>query len=253
MTMLPLTDSDKRARCLCGMPLQLKEILIYPIKVKQVVEIGEQQYMYYLSLITNFKKLFETIVDEKDNKDKIQELRKAEDFDFLIIILSFNDDFKDLFCEAVSFFLEGRKIEFNKENGEFIIEGYKLVIKEKEYKELINIIKMQNYLLKKPEEEEKPSNKKARELLEKKAKVKAKLEKAKAKSGQMLNFVDYISVVNSKSLNMNIDKCLGMTVYAFFDYLERLALIDSYDTGIKQIMAGAKPNEVQLKHWLSKL
>ena len=253
MIMSLLTDSDKRARCLCGMPLNLKEILIYPIKVRQVVEIGEKQYSYYLSLITNFKKLFETIIDESDDQNKMKELKNAEDFDFLIVVLSFNDDFRELFCKAMSFFLEGREVQFDKTIGEFTIEGYEMTIKEEEYMELMNIIKMQNYLLKKPENEEKPSNKKAKELLEKRAKIKAKLEKAKAKDGQALNFVDYISVVNSKSLNMSIDKCLNMTVYAFFDYLERLALIDSYDTGVKQIMAGAKPNEVQLKHWLSKL
>ncbi len=249
--MFNLTNADKMARSLCGLPLFLNDLEIYPVIVKEIVEIGDSKYNYYLMVTTGIHDIMESTIDDQESIKK--ELLKKSDFEICLVLCIIYPEFEKQLCEAIEFFIK-KNVIFNKELEQFeIYDGDKIlqIINKDNYEQLVQIIKFQNYLNK--HEEPVPANKRARELQEKKKKAQEQINRLKQKDHKPLTIADYISIVNSKNNNIDIKKCLNMTIYCLYDYLERLALIDNYNVGIKQLLAGAKPNQVNLKHWLSQL
>ncbi len=249
--MFNLTNTDKAARSLCGLPLFLGELEIYPIKIKEIIEIGDIKYNYHLMIMTSLNDVMKSTIDDKESIKK--ELLKKSDFEICLILCVIYSEFQKQICEAIQFFLK-KDIMFNKELEQFeVYDGDKILqtINNDNYDQLVQIIKFQSYLSK--HEEAEPANEKARKLQEKKKKAQEQVNRAKQRDTTPLTIADYISIVNSKNSNIDIKECLDMTVYSLFDYIERLALIDNYEVGIKQLLAGAKPNQVNLKHWLSQL
>jgi hypothetical protein len=249
--MLTLTKSEQITKTLCGFPLILDGLVIFPVKIKEVVETGEIQYNMYLTLVTNLKETFASLEEQMG-----EDFKNLSNFEFTSTICSVQQDFERKILEAISFFLK-TKVVFDKKEKVFkVYDSTDIIVgelNEQNYDDFIHIIKLQNYLLKR-EDKPLPSNKKARELAEQREKLRKKVQELKTgDKDKELTFSDYISIVNSKSLNVSIESCLEMTLYAFFDYLERLTLLDSYEIGVKQLLAGAKPNQVKLKHWLSQL
>ena len=253
--MLILTKEDKRVRCLCGFPLYVDDIPIKPMTIRKIVEFGESKYNLSLMLIISLRTAFEMIAKDVD----LSKLDEISDFELILVLSNIHPDFCNQISESLEYFLD-YKIKFNKQNDSFdVYDGDDSIgqFTKDNYEQLISIIKIQNYhkeeLDKADKKEEKPVDKKTAALLKQREEYREKLRKAKGQSTEQLTYTDYISILTAKSLEMNINKCLDMTVFAFFTYLERLAMIDSYDVGIQQLMAGAKPNQVNLKHWLSSL
>jgi len=249
-----LTNNDKTARCLCGLPLFIDDFPIPPITVRKVIEAGESKYNLSLLLITSLRKAFTMISKDID----LTKLEEINDFELIVLLSNVHEDFCNQISESIEFFID-HKVKFNKQNESFDILSQEETIVQKlnndNYQDFINIIKLQNYNKDIKDSQDVEVDKKTAELLKRREETREKLRKAKGdgNNGSVLTYTDYISVLSAKSLEMSIEKCLNMTVFAFFMYLERLALIDSYEIGIQQLMAGAKPNQVNLKHWLSEL
>jgi hypothetical protein len=250
--MFHLTNSDKRARCLCGLPLYIENLELCPITVRDIIEIGENQYNSYLMLLIMPDKLFSNLLENLEGINDA-ELSNINNFDILLLFCNIYSQLEIEILEGFKFFIK-RDIKFNKIEGyfEIINENDNFILNKDTYKQFIDIIKLQNYMIK-SEDEQKPVNKKAKELLEKQKETRDKINKIKSNNAAPLNISDYISIIISKSYEMDVKKCLDMTIYALFDYIERQALIDNYNVGVKQLLAGAKTEEVNLKHWLSKL
>jgi len=246
--MFQLTDSDKKARCLCGFPLHINELAIYPISVRQVIEVGETQYNSYIMLLLKPNILFENFLKDVKNIDS-EDIEKITKLEILLLFCSLYPQFIDNIAKAFNFFT-GKDIVFNQE-GYFEIKDMDIKVDEEFYNQFVHIIELQTYMFK--QEEEKVLSKKAKEILDQKKKSQEKIDRLKNKDNSPLTITDYISIVSAKSYEMDMQKCLDMTIYALFDYVERHALFDNYDIGVKQLLAGAKADQVNLKHWLSKL
>ena len=250
--MSPLTNHDKRLYCLCGLPLEIDGIKIPPITIKRIVEKGESLYNTYLMFVVALKEAFKHIAKEIDT----EELDKISDFDLIILLSELHLDFCHQISEAINFFIN-EKVVFNKTNKAFFVydkDDNKIgQLDETNYSDFINIIKLQNNCQDAIDKQPEPTNAKIKAALKQREEARAKLRKAKNQSEENLTYFDYISILTSKSLEMDIEKCLNMTAFAFFNYMERLLMIDSYEIGIQQLMAGAKPNQVNLKHWFGSL
>ncbi len=248
--MLNLTKQDKQVKCLCGFPLYIDKIGMKPITIRKIVELGESKYNFSLMLVISLRSAFEMIAQDID----LNKLKEITDFELILILSSIHIDFCNQISESIEYFID-YKVKFNKQNDCFDVYDNDEIIgnlNKENYEQFVNIIKLQNYHDKLPES--KPMSKKDAELLKKRDELREKVKKIKGQTdGEQLTYTDYISILLAKSAEMNVEKCLNMTVFAFFTYLERLAMIDSYDVGIQQLMAGAKPNQVNLKHWLSSL
>lgn len=255
--MLHLTDSDKKVRCLCGLPIFINQIPIYPITVRQVIEAGEIKYNTSLMSIIALHKTLELISEDQVDLDKLSELTP---FELLLILSTIHPDFCVQISDSISFFLnDDYDVKFNTTDECFDITHEDQIIgqlNKDNYEEFISVIKLQNYQQKEDEQAEQLAkmSDKQKELWKKRERDRAMVRKLKGeKDGSNLTYEDYISILLSKSSEMNVEKCLNATLYFMFNYLERLALIDQYEVGIQQLMAGAKPEQVKLTHWLSSL
>lgn len=249
-----LTKDDKKARTLCGLPIPVGGVDVHPLKVREVILTGEFLYHYYLTLVTMVKKVMEI-----QSNLTVEELAEIDEFALLFYLETKQYSFIQDIKYAMEFFLSpDRKIEFDIENFKILIyqdslEEKKLVgsfVKET-YDEFIDVLKHQNHV-QQDEEDEKPADEATKELLEQRKKAREAVAKAKGEKGDKLSLADYISIINAKSLNVNTN-FLEATIYSFYDYLERLMLIDNYEVTLKQILAGVDPKKVKLKHWATKL
>lgn len=252
--MLLLTKDDKKARNLCGLPIPIDEVNIYPLKVKEVILIGENLYHYYLTIVTMIKKVMEI-----QSNLTMEELEEIDEFALLFYLTEKNFPFIQDVKKAMEFFLRPNKeIVFDVKEEKILIydtsSERKLIgffVKET-YDEFIDVLKHQNHVQQDDKEDERPADEATRELLEQRRKAREAVAKAKGDLGEKLSLADYISIINAKSLNINSD-FLEATIYNFYDYLERLMLIDNYEVTLKQILAGVDPKKVKLKHWATKL
>jgi len=249
--MLLLTDTDQKARCLCGLPLFIGEIEIFPVTVREVIEMGENKYNSYLTILIMPNKIFQGLLEGVSDVNK-EAIEQISNFDILTSFCGNHVGLQEDILEAFHFFIK-KDIVYDKKKRLFSIVEDDIDIDNDFYDNFIKIIKLQTYLFKADEDAEKPANKKAQEMIEQKKKLKEQVAKLKKRDNEPLSMSDYISIIIAKSYEIDVKKCLDMTVYGFFDYIERQALIDNYDVGIKQILAGEKPEKVNLKHWLSKL
>ena len=252
--MLPLTNEDKKARSLCGLSIPVNGVDIYPITIKDVLLVGEDLYQYYLAIVVMFKK----ILVNRTNLTN-EEVMDVKDLDLILYVSANYDSLKKEIEEAITFFLSLNCFaEINL--GEAKISIYSVDNKEKaigefdvsSYEDFISAIKHQNYLNKDEEEDEKPADEATRKLLEQRQQTRKMVAKAKGDEGELLSLADYISIVNGKTQKVD-SNFLNVTVYSFYNYLERLMLIENYESAFRQILAGADPKKIKFKNWATKI
>jgi len=250
--MLPLTNEDKKARSLCGLPIPVGGVDVHPLKVKDVVLVGEDYYQYQLSLVTMFKKVIQIRSNLEDS-----DFAQINDFVLLFYIVTMHPSIKDEVQLAIEFFLsDGYKADINVD--QLTIDIYNAddqllaQFNEEQYLEFIEIIKHQNYLDKQDDDDIRPADDAARELMEQRKRAREMIAKAKGHKGEKLSLADYLSIASGKSLRNNTH-FLDITIYSFYNYLERLMLIENYDVSLKQILAGADAKKIKIDHWAKKL
>jgi hypothetical protein len=251
-----IINEDNKGKCLCGLTLPLENLSIKPITVREVLEVGENKYNSYLTVLLMPDKLFAHLTNNIPTKEQKIDFKSLSNFEILLIFCSIYPDFINSIQEAFSFFVKKRLMLKDTKDGFFIIveNDDTIEMDEKLYNQLVDLIRLMTYMFNHETQIEKPAGKKAKELLEQKKALQAKINTLKQKASDApLSLVDYISILISTSREVDVTKCLDMTIYGLYDYIERQALLDSYDVGVKQLLAGAKPDEVNLKHWLSKL
>ena len=251
MPMLPLTNGDKRLKCLCGLPFDFYGINIFPITVKEIINIGESKYYFYLMTLTHFKETISAIIEDGIDIEKIE---KMDDFDIIIVFSAISPFLVEHIIESLEFFIKNDYIvsfNSNKQGFDIINQEKEIIefIDKEKFDEFLSIIKFQNYMLK---DEKTFKSKKARELMKQKEESQKKLQKLKGK-GEAITLADYISIVNAKTFNLIVNDVLNMTIYSLFDLLHRIMLIDNYEIGIQQLLAGAEASKVELKHWFTNM
>lgn len=211
---------DISLKLLVGKPIDIGICKINPLKIDEIVEIGERQYNEYLNIL-----LFD--VDLLDiPKEQLIEMNidRFTTYHFLLL-QSYNDEnFKNFVINALELFLK-EKVFFCEENLLFYLlddNGLKYI--DLNIYELIRkILIKQNYLKELEEEEELIfGNEMARRwYLDLKRK-----EKTQPKQKTDVDLQSIISSVMWKS-HKSIDEILKMTIYQLYDGYFRLSIIDN--------------------------
>lgn len=120
-----------------------------------------------------------------------------------------------------------------------------------------SIIKKRNCLENIDEEIENPDNEMARSILAKRKKAREKLAKAKARQNDEddltpLNIADLISIY-AQIEHMKLEEIFQYDFYQFNNQFNRMKIFEDYDVNIQALLAGAKSEEINLQHWLSKI
>jgi hypothetical protein len=211
---------DISLKLLTNKPIDINIGKVYPIKINDIVEMGEQQYNQYLNLL-----LYDIdLIDISEKQLKEMNVDKFTTYHFLLL-QSYNDDnFKDLILKALECFLK-EKVYFHEEYLLFYLadsSGLKYITVEI-YNLFKKILIKQNFLKELEEEEELIfGNELARQwYLDLKRK-----EKMQPKQKSSVDLQSIISAVMWKGFK-SIEDILNMTIYQLYDGYYRLSLIDS--------------------------
>lgn len=249
-----------KLKLLAGDPIKFYNIgQVHPFTIGDIKDIGgEEQFNKYLNALIMSKDMLINSPDEdEDNNKQDKEIIEITNLD-LIYLLNIQDvKFHDIYMEAMKFIFK-EDINFT-EYGICVGEiDKKHLIDYQKYDELIEIIKIQNCLEKqKNEDEYNPSSDKARELLEKRKKLREKVNQLKNKDeesdGEPLTLDDLVSILCANGNGINVFNVWDLSFYAFNDQFNRMKMFEDFQINVHSLLAGADPNEIELKHWMSKI
>lgn len=279
-----INEVDLKLLLLGGDSINVDSIAIKPYKLREIRKYGYSNYMQNLQWISvSVDDFIENIKDE-DKKKFLEEQRatlKAFDFyiklggqellDTLLMAIRMifrTDDVRVLDGKIVAINFEKLGIIVEDEDGEMSVSQERLsniseedlkVIHRENFDQLVNVVKLQNYLERPSSiilKEDNPADEETKKLMEHMKKMEEKVEaRKKQQQGNddedKTDVADIISAVSSKSNSINRINIWNLTLYQLYDEYARLELIDGYDFSIKAMMTGAK--KVNLKHWSSRL
>ena len=233
------------SKLLANIPIEIHGLgKIHSPKLKDIANIGEDIYNQYLSILLFDIRHLKNDINPKD----FEELEKLHPLETISLKAYYDENFKDLFLEALSFFFYEKA---NYYNGVFYFDENR-VFNHENFEQVIYLIKYINLITDKTSEV-KYANDKAKEIADKIKAAQEKVNKVKAKQGVALSLFDLISAFAANSYSVNLMTVWDMTVYQFNDQFKRMQLIEEYDINIRSILAGADPKKVTINHWVSKI
>lgn len=227
-----MEQEDIKGKALANLPCNINNISIYPLTLRQIMDVSEKKYYYYLKILTITAKDLLNASDELDDKD-IEVIKKMNNFDTLMINFSTNTTFQENILQAFSLFLckNHEKVNFISDGRGmyFYIEDEKKnkIINRQNFDDIIQVIKIQNSV-EYDEEKYNPTNKNVANFIKKMNKLKRKTENIKIKNGDSLELLDLISILASKGNGLNIINIWDLNMYMFKDQLVRLQLNENY-------------------------
>lgn len=223
---------DISLKLLTGKPIDINIAKVYPLKINDIVELGEDKYNSYLNLL-----LFDVDLLEIDqNALEEAQVDKFTTYHFLLLGSIRDKHFKDKVIEAFECFLK-EKIIFNADGFFYIKHKNNSVnpITHYDYMLFRKVLIKQNYLKELEEEEDLIfGNELARQwYLDLKKK---ELSRPKPKSD-----VDLHSIISSVmwKTHKSVDEILEMTIYQLYDGYFRLSLINDCNNLAQGIYHGA--------------
>lgn len=278
-----IRDVDLKLALLGASTISVGNLEVTPYTIEEIKEYGYSNYMQNLQWISLSVDDFINSVNDESRKEYLESQKDSlKAFDFYVKLggtdvlggllatlgmIFRTDDVRVLGEGVIALDFEKQGIIFVDSDGDEQIDDKKLdslsedeirLIHRDNFDDIVEIVKLQNYLEKpsnKKESEENPADEETRKLMEHmkkmREKVEAKKKAQKQDDGQDIDISDIISAVSSKSNSINRLNVWDLTLYQLYDEYARLELIDNYDFSIRAMMAGAE--KVDLKHWSSKL
>jgi hypothetical protein len=282
-----LQEVDLKLFLQSGSPIKVGNLVIEPYILEEIKDYGYTNYMRNLQWLSITVDDFISSIDDTSKRSILEEQKaNLKTLDFYIkfggqeilgnllkalAMIFKTDDVRlldnDTGIISINFVKMG--VLYEDEDGEWVIddelfstltEDEITVIHRDNFDELVEVIKIQNYLEKpkSKETEQNPVDEETRKLLEDmerhRKRVEAKKQaqkKAEGNDDDDIDISDIISAVSSKSNSINKLNIWKFTIYQIYDEYARLEVIDNYDFSIKAMMAGAE--NIELKHWSSKL
>jgi len=230
-----------------GRGIKVGDFLIKPLSMGEIEELTEAKYFQYVSIIGVNKESFQV---EDDN---------ITIFDLVFAICIKDDVFRDLYISSMSHFIRKQVCMYASDSDYFFYtenEEECTFITGENYEDIIEVIKLQNCITKKSDEDEdNPADEKTRKLLERQKKARALLAKAKKgdDDGEPLTLSDLVSILASNGNGITPFNVWDMNFYWFNNQFNRMKMLDEYDINIRSLLAGAKSEDINLKHWMSKI
>lgn len=232
-----------RLELLKGSPLDLGFCKIFPFTVGQIAELGENVYGEYCGILT--------LEIGNPKKHALPEaLRNLNTFQLFSLIMKEQSDLREKFLSALRYIT--RESEIGCINGIFFLGDN--FFNEEALVKIKDFICSQN-LIKQEEEDYNPADEKAREIQRKLAETKKQVEEIKKrKASSTPEFSDLITGLVFKSNGaITYSSVWDLTYYQFREALERCQLLDNYELNVRQLLAGADPKKIEVKHWLAKI
>ena len=234
---------DIKAQAYIGCKSQLGKICgIYPLTIKEVIELGYSTYKTYLSTL-----LLDEVAISSHIKEKTGENISPEKIDPLTYLLSSAEQSDSFLLEVQSMFST-----FIKEDVLLLPEISSVVIGDPLERRIINsenfkdfqeILRIQNGQKVKPPPppNETPGERRMRLLREKAEAVK---QKQNEKDSEGMPFSVFLEIADV--FGINLEKC---TVYAFYKLVARHQAREKWNQDIQMLCAGAEADKLKTKYW----
>lgn len=221
-------------RLITGLPIPVSnEVYVYKVSLKEIIDMGYTSYSSILKFMCLSREYYEEAFGLSDitTLQYLKALSLHEETAPTIIsgmFLFFHADYRD---------------------GSFFINEHEIT--DEEFDEAQKIIKIRNGISSTEEAEDHPANDKAAELLQKRKKYREEIAKRKSDTSD-IDFSDLISIYASRT-NLSIDVIIQYDIYQFHNQFKRLKIYDDYETNMQALMHGAKPDDIEIKYWISKI
>lgn len=221
-------------------PIFVDGVPIYPVSLKEIAHIGYNRFATMLRMFC---------LTEND----VRKLTGGNISTFPFIVSSSLNDQETM--QAFLFLLSKitrSKVEFSKDKMCF--SGGFFEITKDNFSDIQEVIRLRNGLQYIDDgEDENPDNEAARRVLQRRKEERLKRRKAKIPDEESeITLEDLISILSS-GLGMLMDSVMDYDLYQFNDQFNRLKIMDDYQVNIQALLHGAKKEDVNLTHWITKI
>ena len=256
---------DLEHKLLKGSPINFCGIPLYHTTIGEMVdfEYGYSVFNQILGLCVLEKSKFNTMA--LDNGETI-EGSAFWYFYFNVInelktqqpLFDYDGEKVFLYHILVSFFstLFHKEVVFNADNGFIIGQDKPIVLNDSNFDKFVELLKIRFGMLdtKELEDEDNPADERTRMLLEKRKKLREKVKKSKQNDDDDgLQLTDLISIFAEAENISPLYVYENYDMYQFNNQFNRLKIMEDYQTNIRALLAGAKSEDINLQHWLSKI
>lgn len=217
---------------------------VHPYTLREISEIGVVEFNKKLALL---------FVDSSVLDDKVKEeidITKVKGFDIIENSCVYDSEMKKMYEEALSFFLK-EEVEFYSKYSFFVVGDIKeeRVLHRENFDEFLSIIKQQNNISKEVKKAEKKMSEKQKRLMEKREKGRKLMAKAKGQDD-----IGLFELATNLSIFLGeIEKVFNLTLYQFYNQLEKYMRKDTYERNFNMYLQGADPKKLNLDvHWTAK-
>ena len=229
-----ISEQDLKLKLILGLPIEINKIKIHSVKVKDIAEFGYLKYNQALKIISADSFEIKKILDSKES---------ISPFEFVVISVMSSVEIRILTEDFLSLVLSD-KTEFSEEKLCFNVGKYEL--NKDNFDEIVNIICKRNGASKNEKDLGKPSNEKARKILERRNLARSKLKKSGENGFDLADLVSFLSIYFDTSTLLNLD------IYQLTDRFTRIIKKENYDISVDSLIHGANKSDLDLKHWSEK-
>lgn len=224
-------------------PIFVDGVPIYPISIRDIARIGYKRVNAELRMLC----LTESDVQMLTGKD----ISERGIFSFLVASALNDKEIMQSFLYWLSRITQS-KVVFSLEKMCF--SGGYFEITKSNFSDVQEVIRMRNGLqYADDEEDENPDNEAARRVLQRRKEERLKRRKAKMSEEESeITLEDLVSILAS-GLGMLMDTVMEYDLYQFNDQFNRLKIMDDYQVSVQALLHGAKKEDVNLTHWITKI
>ena len=238
---------DYRLALMTGVDIPIPELQItmHQPTIKEISMIGEQDFLVGVQLLCIDKKLYiedETILAQVNNFQLFMQLmnekQAVDKKTCALAVLS-------LLFPNYKVILTPRSMMLNSDLGNCMID-------EGNFENLQHILKDCFCVKGSGQEQFNPQSQKAREIAQKLMKARQRVASLKAQENSGSAFAQYLSVLTIGISGMGLDDCQKLTMYQFYDLIERYSMYINWDMDIRSRLAGAKGDK-PVENWMKQI
>ena len=226
-----ISEQDLKLKLILGLPIEINKIKIHSVKVKEIAEFGYLRYNQALKIISADSFEIKRILDSKEN---------ISQFEFVVISVMSDVRIRSLIEDLFTLVFR-EKTKFSEDKLCFNVGNHEL--NKDNFDEIVNIISKRNGVTKSGKDLGKPSNEKARKILERRNLARSKLKKSSENGFDLAELISFLSVYFDTSKLLNLD------IYQLTDRFTRIIKKENYDISVNSLIHGANKSDLDLKHW----
>lgn len=236
-------DNKDIELCLCSNdPIFVGGVPIYPVSLQEIAKIGYTEY--------NIGMRFLCLTADEINMMSEKKISEDEVFGYMLSCFAESPEL----INVVGFLLSKithEQLTFSTNKFAFTCSAFD--INRKNFASIQEVIRLRNGLQDIDEEEDNPDNEAARRVLQRRKEERMKRRKAKlAENESDITISDLVSIM-ANGLGMTMHQVMQYDLYQFNDQFNRLKIMDDYEVSVQALLHGAKKEDVNLKHWITRI